>query len=131
MVNSYLQQALEKVRNVATLPGIVGPSIAMPDIHWGYGFAIGGVVGGLLLATRRVGRKDAMPFGPAMVLGMDTPQVSAEHIDEVFSRSDCFTGVERREHDGEAPLDRPRTKFERRGLRKGHRICDWCFEKTM
>ena len=55
----------------------------------------------------------------------------AEHIDEVFSRSDCFTGVERREHDGEAPLDRPRTKFERRGLRKGHRICDWCFEKTM
>jgi tRNA-splicing ligase RtcB len=31
------------VRNVATLPGIVGPSIAMPDIHWGYGFPIGGV----------------------------------------------------------------------------------------
>ena len=29
--------------NVATLPGIVGPSLAMPDIHWGYGFAIGGV----------------------------------------------------------------------------------------
>ena len=36
-------QALEQVRNVATLPGIVGPSIAMPDIHWGYGFPIGGV----------------------------------------------------------------------------------------
>ncbi len=35
--------ALEQVRNVATLPGIVGPSIAMPDIHWGYGFPIGGV----------------------------------------------------------------------------------------
>ena len=55
----------------------------------------------------------------------------AEHIDEVFSRLDCFVQVERREHDGEAPLDRPRTKFERRGLRKGHRICDWCFEKAM
>lgn len=37
------EQALEQVRNVATLPGIVGPSLAMPDIHWGYGFPIGGV----------------------------------------------------------------------------------------
>jgi tRNA-splicing ligase RtcB len=37
------EQALEQVRNVATLPGIVGPSMAMPDIHWGYGFPIGGV----------------------------------------------------------------------------------------
>ncbi|MEZ4600934.1 MAG: RtcB family protein [Syntrophotaleaceae bacterium] len=37
------EQALEQVRNVATLPGIVGPAIAMPDIHWGYGFPIGGV----------------------------------------------------------------------------------------
>ena len=29
--------------NVAHLPGIVGASLAMPDIHWGYGFPIGGV----------------------------------------------------------------------------------------
>lgn len=36
-------EALEQVANVATLPGIVKASIAMPDIHWGYGFAIGGV----------------------------------------------------------------------------------------
>ncbi|MEW5760209.1 MAG: RtcB family protein [Candidatus Thermoplasmatota archaeon] len=35
--------ALEQVANVATLPGIVGKSLAMPDIHWGYGFPIGGV----------------------------------------------------------------------------------------
>jgi tRNA-splicing ligase RtcB len=34
---------LEQVRNVACLPGIVGQSMAMPDIHWGYGFPIGGV----------------------------------------------------------------------------------------
>jgi len=32
-----------QVANVATLPGIVGASLAMPDIHWGYGFPIGGV----------------------------------------------------------------------------------------
>ncbi|MHC5009878.1 MAG: RtcB family protein [Planctomycetota bacterium] len=36
-------RALEQVRNVAHLPGIVGPSLGMPDLHWGYGFAIGGV----------------------------------------------------------------------------------------
>lgn len=36
-------KALEQVMNVATLPGIVRASYAMPDIHWGYGFPIGGV----------------------------------------------------------------------------------------
>ena len=36
-------ESLVQVRNVATLPGIVGWSLAMPDIHWGYGFPIGGV----------------------------------------------------------------------------------------
>jgi len=36
-------QAPEQVANVATLPGICTASLAMPDIHWGYGFCIGGV----------------------------------------------------------------------------------------
>jgi tRNA-splicing ligase RtcB (3'-phosphate/5'-hydroxy nucleic acid ligase) len=36
-------QSLAQAMNVATLPGIVGPSLAMPDIHQGYGFPIGGV----------------------------------------------------------------------------------------
>lgn len=36
-------RALDQVANVAHLPGIVGFSFAMPDIHWGYGFPIGGV----------------------------------------------------------------------------------------
>jgi tRNA-splicing ligase RtcB len=36
-------QAPEQVANVATLPGIQMASLAMPDIHWGYGFCIGGV----------------------------------------------------------------------------------------
>ncbi|NGX61448.1 MAG: RNA-splicing ligase RtcB [Chlamydiae bacterium] len=38
-----IEKPLLQVRNVAYLPGIVGYSIAMPDIHWGYGFPIGGV----------------------------------------------------------------------------------------
>ncbi len=38
-----LDQAPEQVANVAFLPGIQHASLAMPDIHWGYGFCIGGV----------------------------------------------------------------------------------------
>ena len=37
------ERALEQAANVAFLPGIVWRSLAMPDIHWGYGFPIGGV----------------------------------------------------------------------------------------
>jgi tRNA-splicing ligase RtcB len=36
-------QAIDQVANVATLPGIVKASMAMPDVHTGYGFSIGGV----------------------------------------------------------------------------------------
>lgn len=36
-------EVLKQVSNVAQLPGIVGYSLGMPDIHWGYGFPIGGV----------------------------------------------------------------------------------------
>src|ERR671914_1961127 len=35
--------SLRQLQNVATLPGIVEPALTMPDIHWGYGFPIGGV----------------------------------------------------------------------------------------
>ena len=37
------EKVAEQVANVATLPGIVGHSMAMPDAHWGYGFPVGGV----------------------------------------------------------------------------------------
>ncbi|MHC4932671.1 MAG: RtcB family protein, partial [Planctomycetota bacterium] len=37
------EKVFEQAANVATLPGIVGASLAMPDAHWGYGFPIGGV----------------------------------------------------------------------------------------
>ena len=35
--------AAQQAANVACIPGIVGSSLAMPDVHWGYGFPIGGV----------------------------------------------------------------------------------------
>lgn len=37
------ERTLDQVANVASLPGIVGDSLAMPDVHMGYGFPIGGV----------------------------------------------------------------------------------------
>ncbi len=41
--NALDDNAFKQVANVATLPGIQKASLAMPDIHWGYGFPIGGV----------------------------------------------------------------------------------------
>ena len=43
LIRDMDQKVLEQVTNVATLPGIVEASFAMPDAHWGYGFPIGGV----------------------------------------------------------------------------------------
>ena len=43
MGEMHQDPCLQQVVNVAHLPGIVGASMAMPDIHWGYGFPIGGV----------------------------------------------------------------------------------------
>lgn len=44
MLEDTLQkEPLKQVVNVATLPGIIKASLAMPDMHWGYGFPIGGV----------------------------------------------------------------------------------------
>lgn len=53
----------------------------------------------------------------------------AEHIDAVLAASPYFECTENREHAGDQPLQRPATKFERRGLKKGHRIRDWRFQK--
>ncbi|WP_073073682.1 RtcB family protein [Thermosipho atlanticus] len=38
-----ITEAIEQLKNVASLPGIVKAAYGMPDIHWGYGFPIGGV----------------------------------------------------------------------------------------
>ena len=43
LVEAMDHKVYEQVCNVATLPGIVQASYAMPDAHWGYGFPIGGV----------------------------------------------------------------------------------------
>lgn len=56
--------AVEQIANVATLPGIVGAAMAMPDIHWGYGFPIGGVA-----ATDADGEGVVSPGGVGFDIG--------------------------------------------------------------
>ncbi len=43
LIQAMDDQVFVQAANVATLPGIVGSSLCMPDAHWGYGFPIGGV----------------------------------------------------------------------------------------
>ena len=43
LIEAMDDKVFEQVANVASLPGIVKASYAMPDAHWGYGFPIGGV----------------------------------------------------------------------------------------
>jgi tRNA-splicing ligase RtcB (3'-phosphate/5'-hydroxy nucleic acid ligase) len=57
-------RAVDQVANVATLPGIVEASYAMPDIHWGYGFPIGGVA-----ATDADGEGVVSPGGVGFDIG--------------------------------------------------------------
>jgi tRNA (guanine-N7-)-methyltransferase len=49
----------------------------------------------------------------------------AGHIDALIASDENFSLCERRVHGGDDPLQRPTTKFERRGLRQGHKIWDW------
>jgi tRNA-splicing ligase RtcB len=95
-------QSLVQAMNVATLPGIVGPSLAMPDIHQGYGFPIGGVAAtdmeegvvspggvgfdincGVRLVRSTLMRSDVQPRLKQM-------------IDQVFQDVPCGTGTEGR-----------------------------------
>lgn len=94
--------SLRQAVNVASLPGIVGPSLAMPDIHQGYGFPIGGVAAtdfhdgvvspggvgfdincGVRLATSSLGRQDVVPR-------------LRELVNQVFREVPCGTGGEGR-----------------------------------
>ncbi len=52
-------------------------------------------------------------------------QEYAAHIDALVDDCPSFSLAERREHDGDRPLDRPATRFEKRGLKLGHRISEW------
>ena len=76
-----LTNALDQVRNVACLPGIVGASYAMPDIHWGYGFPIGGV------AAFDVVEGVISPGGVGYDIGCGVRLIRSDlHVDEASDR---------------------------------------------
>lgn len=67
-------------------------------------------------------------FGGSLHIATDWRNY-AEHIDETLSGCDAFEQVARFEHAGDQPLDRYTTKFETRGLKRGHYIWDWQFNR--
>jgi tRNA-splicing ligase RtcB len=88
----------EQVYNVAHLPGIVGRSLAMPDIHWGYGFPIGGVAAFDLdegvISPGGVGY-DINCGVRLAVTGLEREHVSGhvrDLIDALFARVPCGVG---------------------------------------
>jgi tRNA-splicing ligase RtcB len=95
-------QSLGQAVNVATLPGIVGPSLAMPDIHQGYGFPIGGV------AATDVEEGVVSPGGVGFDINCGVRLVRStltradvkgrmkQLIDQVFRDVPCGTGTEGR-----------------------------------
>ena len=76
----------------------------------------------LALAARK------LPRGGTLHIATDWANY-AEHIDETMSACPDFDLAERREHEGDQPLARYTTKFEIRGMKKGHRIWDWKFKR--
>lgn len=107
-------ECLEQVANVATLPGIVRASLAMPDIHWGYGFPIGGVAAfdmkdgvispggvgydincGVRLLRSELAAKDVRPKAREIVsqLFRDIPTGVGSHRGDFKLTSKDFSGV--------------------------------------
>jgi tRNA-splicing ligase RtcB (3'-phosphate/5'-hydroxy nucleic acid ligase) len=92
-------RSLEQAVNVSTLPGIAGPSLAMPDIHQGYGFPIGGV------AAIDVENGVVSPGGVGFDINcgvrlvrttLDEPEVRLrlrELVNQIFRDVPCGTGT--------------------------------------
>ncbi len=57
LIEAMDDKVYQQAKNVATLPGIVQASYAMPDAHWGYGFPIGGPGWAVLVACISIIRK--------------------------------------------------------------------------
>ena len=94
------EQAADQVANVATLPGIVGASLGMPDIHWGYGFCIGGVAAmdieaGGVVSPGGVGYDincGVRLLRSELTAGQVRPRIK-ELVDQLFRDVPCGVGV--------------------------------------
>jgi tRNA-splicing ligase RtcB len=98
LVESILNdRSLEQLINTATLPGVVSPVLAMPDIHQGYGFPIGGVVATALpdgaISPGGVGYD--INCGVRLLAGRMEARELRPHLDELASalQANCPSGV--------------------------------------
>lgn len=118
--------SLEQAVNVATLPGIAGPSLAMPDIHQGYGFPIGGVAA--MDAADGVVSPGGVGFdincGVRLVrttlAASDVRPRLRELIDQVFRDVPCGTGGSGNVKLGARDLDRVLTEGARWMVKNGY-----------
>lgn len=113
MAQIRADQAPEQVANVAMLPGIQYASLAMPDIHWGYGFCIGGVCAtdpkeGGVISPGGVGYD--INCGVRLVRSNLTYREVKPHlrqlVDELFRQIPTGAGKEGRYHFNEKELKR-------------------------
>lgn len=89
----------DQLRGVAELPGIVGPALAMPDAHWGYGFPIGGVAAfdpkqGGIISAGGVGFDIACGVR-TLLTGLDEEDIRARQVelaDLLFARIPAGVG---------------------------------------
>lgn len=102
----------EQASNVATLPGIVGASYAMPDAHWGYGFPIGGVAAfdpaqGGVVSAGGVGF-DISCGVRCLLTGIEATEITAAQkrlADTLFQRIPAGVGSTGRIRLGEKKMD--------------------------
>jgi tRNA-splicing ligase RtcB len=111
--------AVEQVANVASLPGIVGKALAMPDIHWGYGFPIGGVAafdpdnGGIVSPGRRRATTSTAACGSTRT-ALDADELVAVKRRRHRRRAAARTSPRARRHEARHALPGPR-RHPRRG----------------
>jgi len=117
----------EQVTNVATLPGIVKASYAMPDAHWGYGFPIGGVAAfdpdeGGVVSAGGVGF-DISCGVRCLHTGLqreDVIPVKAELADALYHKVPAGLGSRGRLHLTDAEMDAMLTGGARWAVGRGH-----------
>jgi len=127
LIEAMDEKVFTQVTNVATLPGIVRASYAMPDAHWGYGFPIGGVAAfdpeaGGVVSAGGVGF-DISCGVRTLVTGLDVAAVEAVQktlADRLFAEIPAGVGSTGRLHLGKGEMDRMLAHGARWAVERGY-----------